>query len=173
MAQPLQVSTTTCLVGVHAYVDQTAAACLKAACFAQAGVAAALTAAVQLTATVVGNCCSCPEAPNVQRASARQMMPADGSHASTNHTSLPESALHVLALPQPLSHVMCDAPTVHHAAATALHCLLAKLELRYTTHHSCNLTVLSSKYMVFDKKSMPMVACREGNTCTSEESQQS
>jgi hypothetical protein len=28
------------------------------------------------------------------------------------------------------------------------------------THHSCNRTVLSSRYMVFDKKSMPMVACR-------------
>jgi hypothetical protein len=27
------------------------------------------------------------------------------------------------------------------------------------THHSCNLTVLSSRYIVFDRKSMPMVAC--------------
>lgn len=25
--------------------------------------------------------------------------------------------------------------------------------------HNCNLTVLSSKYMVFDKKSIPIVAC--------------
>jgi len=38
-------------------------------------------------------------------------------------------------------------------------------------HQSCNLTVRSSKYMVFDKKSIPMVACTPARVIRSREAE--